>query len=341
MNEENMEQKGLLLDDPRILGELPQYDLVFGAVEGVESAPSWEDLMPPHRGQGASVWCTAYSAVSIGTAMNRKESGREVLFSPYELFYRTGGWVNGNTLVSAAAGMRQGFVLEEDKPTPIPAFWSVAQNDLYRRAAVATPEMLEKGKPYAMKSFAVVPVTKAYLAQALKDSPVMLAIGIGAGYWNAIAPRQTSYIVYHCVTLTGFDEHGNYKIFDSGSNRPGYNGHHTLAADYEILYALTFVDLPNDWYETQTTAKDKTFRFALTHYGLTRDISLEQACAQDFAMLLKKHPSLGALAGRQWAVLVNALAYGGYTARDLLNSLTNERRTGRPIFDLNEPRARS
>lgn len=328
---------GLFLDDPRILAELPQFDLLFGGDEEAK-APDWKNLMPAFRNQGNSMWCTAFAGVNIGSAINKKETGEEVTFSPFELFYRTGGSRFGNTLVNAAAGMRQGFVLEEDKPTPKPDSWSEAAHQYYKSLASASPEALIRGKKYAVRSFAVVPTTPAMLRRALSISPLLLAIGIGSDYWQTPAPRRTQYGAYHANVLTNIDTQGNYEIFESLSGRGGFDGHHKLDNDYEILYALSFVDLPNNWFETQEKAKRKPFENALNHYGKPRNMSAEQMAAQDFSIFIRLHPSLTSLAGKYWTVIVNALAYGGYTVTDILNSLTNERRTGKAIFNLDEMR---
>lgn len=327
---------GLFLDDPRILAELPQFDIFFGGDESVNT--DWKSLMPSFRNQGSSMWCTAFAGVNIGAAINKKETQEEVIFSPFELFYRTGGSRFGNTLVNAAAGMRQGFVLEEDKPTPKPDHWSESTHQYYKTLAEATPEALTRGKKYAVRSFAVVPPTPAMLRRALGVSPLLLAIGIGSDYWQTPAPRQTRYGAYHANVLTNIDKQGNYEIFESLAGRGGFDGHHKLSNEYEILYALSFVDLPNDWLETQEKAKRKPFENALNHYNKPRNVSHEQASAQYFAILVRQHPSLTSLAGKYWTVIVNALAYGGYTVTDILNSLTNERRTGKAIFNLDEMR---
>ena len=331
---------GLLLDDPRVLESLPSFDILFGS--GEETKPvDWRALMPKFRWQGPSMWCTAYAATNIGSAFNKKETGKEILFSPYELFYRTGGSRWGNTLVNAAAGMCQGFVLEEDKPTEPPNFWNDAVHTELKEKAVASPEALDRGKPYAMKGFSVVSPTKTMLKKALEFSPVMLAIGLGQGYWNVPAPRRSSYSAYHCVTLDGITEDGEYEILESLTPRSGYNGRHMLASDYEILYALSFVDLPNDWHTVQEASKKKDSIHALAQYGERRNLALEIQIANLFSIEIKKHPTLTHLAGRYWTVIVNALAYGGYSTQDILNHLTNIRRTGSPIFDLNAKRVKN
>lgn len=329
---------GLFLDDPRVLNELPQFDLLFGGDEE-EKAPDWKSLMPEFRNQGSSMWCTAFAGVNIGSAINKRETNEELVFSPFELFYRTGGSRFGNTLVNAATGMRQGFVFEEDKPTPKPDYWSETTHRYYKSIADASPEALARGKRYAMKSFAVVPPTPSMLRKALSTSPLLLAIGIGSDYWNRPAPRRSMYGAYHANVLTNMDKDGNYEVFESLAGRGGFDGHHLLDNDYEILYALSFVDLPNNWFEAQEQAKRKPFENALNHYGMPRNVSLEQLVAQDFSIFVRKHPTLTGLAGKYWTVIVNALAYGGFSVTDILNSLTNERRTGKPIFNLNEMRA--
>jgi len=340
MSDETLQpvSSGLLLDSAQALGDLPQFDLIFGGDEEA-ALPDWKKLMPKFRNQGPSMWCTAFGAVNIGSALNKKETGEEATFSPFEMFYRTGGNRSGNTLVNAAYGMCKGFVFEEDKPTPIPDYWSEAVHQAYKKQAEASPEALARGVPYAMQNFAAVPTTKAMLKAALMKSPVMLAIGIGSGYWGEPAPRRTSYGAYHCNVLTGIDANGNYEVFESLAGRGGFDGHHLLADDYEILYALSFVDLPNNWYDVQTQAKTSRFENALAHYGKPRNVSLEQATAQDYNILMRRlAPNLTGLSGKYWTVIVNALSYGGYSVQDIFNSLTHERRTGTPIFDLNEMR---
>lgn len=330
---------GLLLESPAQLEKLPHHEIFAGGGEVI----NWHNQMPPFRYQGPSYWCTAYAGTSIGSAFEKKENGNVVLFSPIELFYRSNGSVTGNYLVNVANAMKDGFVLEKDMPTVIPDSWGVDVWKKYRDGSRATDEMRSNGKPYRTKDFAVVNTDWKSLRRALSQSPLMVAIGIGKSYWADIVPKQSQYVAYHAVVITDMveDTNGNplyIEIFDSLTQRSDFNGFHKLAADYEIMTALSFIDLPNDWKEKQKEAINAVSADALNHYGNKRNILAEQMAAAQFSGVIKHHPSLSALAGKQWTVLVNALVYGRYSMTDLLNHLTNIRRTGKPIFNLNKMR---
>jgi hypothetical protein len=324
---------GLLLDNPEALSTLPDFELFFG---NEKATTDWRSEMPQFRNQGSSFWCTAYAMTSIGSAFNKVEERKEILFSPFELFYRSGGSQYGNTLIAAANAAKNGFCLESNKPTPRVTAWGARVNEMYRELAPVSIELIDRR--FALKSASFVTPDKGSLRKALAWSPVMLAIGIGRGYWDAVAPRQSSYSAYHAVVLVDILDTGEYVIFDSLAGKAEFDGFHVLASDYEILYALSFVDLPNDWETLQQEKKEEPFAFALKHYGLTRSLYRERMAAEDFRNTLKSHPTLQAHAAKLWTVLVNALAYGGYSKTDLLNHLTNLRRKGLPIFDLNTMR---
>jgi len=328
---------GLILDDLSAVEQLPQFEELFGSAD-TQEAPNWDAHMPDFRWQGSSVWCTAFAACNIGAALNHKETGNKEVFSPYELFYRTNGSEWGNTLMNAAVGMKSGFVLESDKPTPLPSMWNASVHRKYAQQAVASQEAIERGKPFAMKDAVFVTPSPTMLKHALRFSPLMVAIGIGSNYWNRPAPRRNAYSAYHATVLNSIDANGDFHIFESLTYKQGFDGRHELAADYEILYALAFTDLPNNWYEIQTGKKQEAFSSALANYGARRSLSLEQATALRLSAELRMHPTLRPYAGKLWTVLVNALAYGGYSIQDLLNHLTSIRRGQGLVFDLNQPR---
>ena len=333
----SQKQTGLLLDHPAVLESLPNFEALFG--EGLMGgALTWKDAMPAFRNQGSSYWCTAFAMCSIGSSFHAAEVTRDKseIFSPYELFYRSGGSEWGNTLVAAAGAAKEGFCLERDKPTPMPNSWGVSVNKAYQAKAKVDPFFIKS--EFAIKSMAFVTPTKMMLKAALKQSPLMIAIGIGSNYWANPAPRQTKYSAYHAVVLVDILEDGSYLIFDSLAGTANFDGFHRLASDYEILYALSFVDLPNDWQDVQNVKKLEQFANALMHYGKRRDLQTEVAKAEQFRNILKSHPTLQAGAATVWTVLVNALAYGGYSPQDLLNHLTSLRRTNSPIFDLDKAR---
>jgi len=327
---------GLLLDSAESLANLPRHEIFAGGE--VANAPDWKAFIPQFRYQGPTMYCTGFTGANIASTFEKKESGRDIVFSPIELFYRSGGGLNGNYLLNVARSMREGLVLESDLPTRIPDRWGQQVFDDWKSRYKASPDALKRGVAFATKSEAIVGTDDSSLRAALNVSPLSIAIGIGKDYFADVAPRQTSYSAYHNVELLKLGEDGSRLIFDSLRQSMGFNGLHVLAPDYEVLYALSFIDLPDGWQGIQEQKITEQNQGALSHYGLPREVKFEQYAASHFASTLKAHPSLAGIAGRDWLVIVNALCYGGYTETDILNHLTNIRRTGKPIFDLNVPR---
>jgi len=323
---------GLLLDSPKFIEALPRHELFAG---GGGMVTDWKSLCPPFRYQGASVWCTAFAGTAIGYCFEKKEQGSSPIFSAMELFYRSGGSLNGNYLIKTADEMEKTLVLETEVPTPIPDGWDINRFQTYKAASYASAQELSEGQKYALKSAASVNTDKVSLRSALVSSPLMVAIPIGRGYWENPAPNPPTNTInaYHAVVLVDIDAQGNYVIFDSLTNRQGFDGFHLLASDYPILYALSFIDLPDNWKDIQQEQNEITHFGALDHYGEKRNFALEVRAANDLTLAAKKNPTLATLIGRQFTVYVNAVSYGNYSLQDILNSATSVRRGQGPIFN--------
>lgn len=331
------EPTGLLPDKPEVIEALPQHEIFAG---GTELVSSWRRFAPEFRNQGSSMWCTAFAGTNIASMFERYENGAKVLLSPVELFYRSGGQLNGNYLIATARAMRESVVLESDVPTPMPNSWGTSEYLRYKSQSLATKDVLERGKKYAVKSEAIVRNDWKSMKSALGSSPLMIAIGIGNTYWNEIAENPRRITAYHAVVVTEMAEDASGKplwieIFDSLSYKGGFDGYHKLSPDYAIDMALSFIDLPSNWVDIQEDVKDMTFGDALNHYGKKRILGLEQNAAKILVEGLKPHPTLKALFGTNWTVCTNAIAYGEYTLTDLLNHFTSIRRGKGAIFDLN------
>lgn len=332
----NDQLTGLFLEKPQTLAALPRHELFAAG----EVSKSWSEHCPPFRYQGATTWCTAFAGTSLAYIFEKVQNGSSPLFSPVELFYRSGGSLNGNYLVNVGVALQETVVLEDRVPTPKSTLWNLEQYTKYKQDSKATAQHLEEGKKYRLKSFANVNPTPQALKAALSASPLFVALGIGKGYFDTIAPRQTQYNAYHAVLLTDIDENGVITIFDSLTQKQGFDGFHKLAPDYEILYALSFIDIPDNWKEIQKDQQVIVNQGALKQYGKPREIMKEQTTALRFSATIRQHPTLTGLVGRDWLIIVNALAYGGYSEQDILNHYTNIRRTGKPIFDLNKEKNR-
>lgn len=325
-----------MLDQPESFEKLPKHELFLGADSGM--IDDWRPYTPPFRTQGSSYYCTAFAGTAIGTMFNKLETGKEQIFSALELFYRTGGSTWGNSLISTAIGMDESLVREQDKPTPVLTAWNEKIWAEWKPKAKATTEAFNIGRNFRMKNPASVKTDNESLRRALRTSPLMLAVGIGAGYFDKVAPRVSTYSAYHAVVLVKMNPDGSKIIFDSLTQTRIFDGFHVLAPDYEVLSALSFVDLPNEWKEIQDGQSNDTMKSALDHYGKARSLATEQAAAATLSAAVKKNPTVAALMGREWTIAVNAVAYGKYSVQDLLNHYTNMRRTGKGIFDLNKMR---
>lgn len=326
---------GLILEPPEIYETLPRHEL-FASGEG--KPKDWHALCPPFRWQGASYFCTAYAGTAIGSIFERMERGGTTLFSPLELFYRSGGSLMGNYVVSTANRMKESLVLEDHKPTPILDGWNQEIYERWKPKSVATKQQIDYGKRYRVGSFAVVKTDTESLRKALLESPLLVTVGIGKGYWLPVAPKPMYYGSYHAVVLTKIFPDGSKEIFDSLTCKQGFDGFHILAPDYDILAALSFIDVPDDWQDQQIDDDIGNFAKALAHYGKPRDFYREKEMASKLSKELEKHPAQSPYFGSSWTICINALVYGGYSIQDLLNHFTSMRRGNGPIFNLNKPR---
>lgn len=324
---------GLLLDTPRALSELPRHEVFASG----EKATDWKNYCPPYRNQHNTTWCTAFAGTSIGYIFEKLQNGESPLFSPLELFYRSGGFLNGNYLTRVGTEMQKTFVLEERVKTPDSYVWNQKEFDKYKKIAGATEQDKEEGRKYRLGGMANVDTRVSSLKSALQLSPLSLVIGIGDRYYEAVSRKQDVYRVYHNVVLVDILQDGTYLIFDSVGSAKGFDGFRRLEPAYDILYALSYIDIPENWKSIQAKS-DEVNIGALSHYGQKRSLVDEQLSAMRFSDTIRKHPTLTGLVGREWTVIINALAYGGYSEQDILNHYTNIRRTGKPIFDLNKTR---
>ena len=330
---------GLLLDDPTTIATLPRHEL-FGSARKLGGGPSkdWGPLCPPFRYQGSSYFCVGYSATSVASILEKQETGHTVVFSPWELFYRAGGSQMGAYISRAAECMKSSVVLETDKPSPDVRSWGYAMWNQLRTQSTASPEALTKGKNYAIKGYASVKTDRQSLKDALQDSPLVVAIALGSGYWVDPAPIPRGINAYHAVVLTKVDDDGTLTIFDSLTYKQGFDGFHRLSPGYPILSAYSYINLPDSWRDQQAAVVQNDNAVALGHFGKPRDLAAEQKASAALTAAINANPTVGAAVGRDYLIYVNCVAYGGFSVQDVLNSLTSERRGGPKLFNFNEVR---
>jgi hypothetical protein len=136
------------------------------------------------------------------------------------------------------------------------------------------------------------------------------------------------------------DASGQVLVFDSLTQRQGFDGFHWLAADFPILYAFGILDLPNDWQSRQDTHEKNTFPLARSRYGELQNVRAETVAATALKEARRRNPTHATFLDDLWSVYVMAVAYGRYSVQDILNHITSLRRGKGPIFDFNLKRSR-
>ena len=138
----------------------------------------------------------------------------------------------------------------------------------------------------------------------------------------------------HLVYLKGCDENYWY-IHDSLAWKT--NGERRLSLDYQFACAYSIVDLPPNAREISDAGRAALAPNALDHYGQRRNYEREVQVANEMLVQFKafKNQSVQDAAGLFWTVYINAVAYGGFSFRDVVNDCYEWRRTGKHIFDFN------
>lgn len=242
-------QTGLVPDDVKYIAGLPRHEIFGSNGETFD----WKSYMPPFRPQGPTMFCTAFAAASALSALEKRITGKTRIYSPIELFCRSGGWINGNTVSNTENGAKQALAKESDCPwVPNVDSWTPFILDLYKAYA----KKVSPDPKLAVKGFTYVANDRDSMRRALSDSPLLAAVDVGAGYWNNPAPRVLSGSG-HLVAISGIASDGRIEIFDSLRNGPNFNGFHWLSKDFIIRSCYGIVDLPENWQDLQKQAEER------------------------------------------------------------------------------------
>lgn len=326
---------GYVTDAELWLKSLPKHEVFSG---GVGIVPDWQSMAPPFRYQESTMMCTAFAGTSIASMLNRKETGQSILFSPLELYIRSNGAIDGNTVQNTANAMETAVMAESSCPWVNGiSEWNPLILNLLNAYARAEDKDLSAGIPYAIKGITTVMPDIASIRAALVDSPLMLIVQVGPNYFSNPAPR-VSYGSLHAVVAVSVAADGEVLVFDSLEQSASFNGFHYLASDFNILNAFGFLDLPNNWKDVQQTHTDNAFAFVLSRYGKPKDAITETKVDAALKVARTKNPTCATYLDANWEVYVLAITYGGYSVQDVLNDVTNRRRGNGPIFDFNKPK---
>lgn len=243
---------GVILEPPK--PEDAQYDAIFGAPEARGASFDWTPWSPTVESQGATGDCTAHSRTNAAEFVAKRTGthiieGVETNFSALYPAVGSGTTLQGNSLRAPAEFVRiTGTPLENDC-TYDPDMLQMPEATWAKRQMKFDAA---KDKPkYKLGNYSWVQPVDSLLKDALTHSPLQIAVGIGDHYqFDEVVRKPNRIYLYHAIVLTGIDEHGIKHLYDSS-----LRAHRMLAADYPILYALSFRDLPADW-KAKNTAGD-------------------------------------------------------------------------------------
>lgn len=317
---------GYIFDDENWIQGLPKHEIFAGGGENVD----WEPLAPSFRSQESTMMCTAFAGSSIASIMNAKETGEKALFSPMELFTRSNGNTSGNSVQNTFDAMKAGLMLESKCPWigQVDSF-NAYNLKLMGAYADAKRELNGLSTEFAVKDLAWVNQDRNSMRQALTVSPLMLIINVGNGYFGPVAPAVSNGAA-HAVVALRIDGAGRIRIFDSLTNKQGFDGFRWLSADFPVLYAFSFIDLPNNWQNKQNGV--------LNRYGKPQVFWIDTQTAAMLGGMKKNNPTHASFIDSGWYIYLNAMGYGGYSSVDILNHISMIRRTGKGIFDFNYPK---
>lgn len=216
------------------------YNLSFeiGAIVG--GSFDWSPWLPIREEQKGTQFCTCFSRLNCAETKAKKENNEELNLSDLDLGVKSGTTNKGNNLNNPSEAFRkQGIVKETDRPWK--PEWLDNPNKYWNE--ILKSPTTPNAKLYFGGNHSWVYGKQAML-NALKDSPLQIAVGVGNNWGAGIIKDPKTYFSYHAVMCYGIDENGNYLIEDS------YPPHEkVLDKDYTILQCKSFTDLPKNWKE--------------------------------------------------------------------------------------------
>lgn len=214
------------------------YEDIFGSIDfGGKASKDWRPYAPKLEIQSFGD-CVSFSRTSCAEIKAKYKGakdpdGDDWNFSDVDLAVGSGTSLKGNSLRRVAEYARKtGVSLEKD--IPYIRNWS-------KRLALYNAG--KKFTKYKLGNWSWVKPNVNSLKSALDDSPLQIGIGVGSNWRiGKIIKDLLNYLFYHAIVLLHIDEEGVYHIYDS--YRPKYK---TLDPKYNILFAMSFRDLPSGW----------------------------------------------------------------------------------------------
>ena len=280
------------------------------------------------RYQQSWPFCVAMACSRIAEK-KYKEIGIDCDLSEAKTFFEAGGTEQGSSIRAVLDVLVKKGAVDYLK-MPIPPYIPNALESL-RKTALDVPF----GDSKKVKGYVRVAPNEAQIKQAiLEDGGVIVPVAAFGSYF-AGGSKRTRKDDNHVILVKGWSK-TQWILHDSLFSLS--NGRNTVDISYQFQSVYSLADLPENWREIRDTVRAEGNKDVLNHYGQRRSLEREIEVANELLQQLKAFNNQSVLdaAGKFWPVLTNAIAYGGYSYRDCINSLYNWRRTGQHIFDFNQ-----
>lgn len=282
-----------------------------------------------YRDQGPFPFCVSMACC----AETRRQLATLELSQPHT-FFNAGGSKTGSSIRNNLDHIvKLGAIPYTTMPFP-EDLYAKFENwyDVMRKQALSIPSKDGKMIP----GYAKVICNERDLKMAiLNHGGLIVPVAAFGDYFKGKSKRTRS-DDNHVVVLKGWDDDlGIWYLHDSLIWKT--NGEHTVDKSYQFGSAYSILALPQNWREIRDEKRSEGMQDALNHYGLKRSLEREIEVANEMLKQFKAFNNQSVLeaAGRFWPLYTNAIAYGGYSYRDIVNDCYNWRRTGEHIFDLN------
>lgn len=305
-------------------------DELFG---GTESLPkSFKTDGFAYKDQGLFPFCVAMACVAETQRRYAKSDGKTYEFSQPHLFFNAGGNQNGSSIRdNLDVLVKNGAIKSELDPLPAnvydrPDNWY----ETMRKNALGIPFKDAK----LIQGYARVICNEDTIKQAIMTYGACIVPVAAYGDYFKEGSKRTRWDDNHVVLVKGWDDDLNiWYLHDSLFWKTA--GEHTVDKSYAFQSAFAIADLPENWREIRDAARSENMVNALDHYGQKRSLELEITVANEMLKQFKSFNNQSVLdaSGRFWTTYINAIAYGGYTYKDVVNSCYNWRRTGQQLFD--------
>ena len=242
---------GLILEEPKI--EDARFERVFGA--GTAQPKNWEQWLPRKENQYWTSFCVSFSILNCVETMARylgitDEDEAEIDLSDRNLAVESGTTKKGNGLNPVAEWLRKKGVVKEREcyftPEMISQGWE-KWDEIFDMS-----DMNPKARRYMGPNHSWVNTDIVSLKNALAETPLQLAFGVGKTWENEIVEPPALIEAYHAVECYYIDDKYIY-IYDSVFGRPKKR----LTINYPVLFAKSFRTLPEDWKVKNTMKVDK------------------------------------------------------------------------------------